>query len=179
MNKYVRSFLTLETANQFVKVGVIGVLNTIVDFGLFNILRTVGVGLVLSITIAFAVATFMSYLLNRRWSFQLADGKVSTRETVQFYVINIVAWLVTLGVVGLAQAFFGPLDRIGENVAKFAAVVIILIPKFAGYRDIVFRKALKEDGRYYTTSGHDAVPTDVPEREFGTGQTQRETQPEA
>jgi putative flippase GtrA len=97
--------------------------------------------------VAFAVATFVSYLLNRRWSFQLTDGRVSLRETINFYAINIVAWLVTIGIVQIAEWLFGPLSLLGENVAKFAAVVVILIPKFAGYRDIVFRKALTADGR--------------------------------
>jgi hypothetical protein len=93
----------------------------------------------------------VSYLLNRRWSFQLTDGKVSFRETAQFYAINLVAWAVTLGVVELADVVFGPLSLFGENLAKLAAVVVILIPKFVGYRDVVFRRALRADGRHHTS----------------------------
>lgn len=147
MNSYLKTFLNREAANQFVKVGAIGILNTVVDFTLFNVLRVGGVPRNWAITIAFAVATFVSYLLNRRWSFQLTDGRVSLRETVNFYAINIVAWLVTIAIVEAADWLFGPLSLLGENFAKFAAVVVILIPKFAGYRDIVFRKALSADGR--------------------------------
>ncbi len=146
---YLKTFMTTETASQFVKVGTIGLLNTVVDFGLFNMLRVGGVPRNWAITVAFAVATFVSYLLNRRWSFQLTDGKVSLRETINFYAINIVAWLVTIIIVQLADWLFGPLSLAGENVAKLAAVLVILIPKFAGYRDIVFRKALTEEGRHY------------------------------
>jgi putative flippase GtrA len=148
---YIKTFMTTETANQFVKVGTIGVLNTVVDFGLFNVLRVGGMSRNWAITVAFAVATLVSYLLNRRWSFQLTDGKVSLRETVNFYGINLVAWLVTILIVQLADWIFGPLSLAGENVAKLMAVFVILIPKFAGYRDIVFRKALNEDGRHYTS----------------------------
>lgn len=147
MNSYLKTFLNREAANQFVKVGAIGILNTVVDFTLFNVLRVGGMPRNWAITIAFAVATFVSYLLNRRWSFQLTDGRVSLRETVNFYAINIVAWLVTIAIVEAADWLFGPLSLLGENFAKFAAVVVILIPKFAGYRDIVFRKALSDDGR--------------------------------
>jgi len=149
MNNYLKTFMNSETASQFVKVGIIGILNTIVDFGLFNMLRLGGVPRNWAITFAFAVATFVSYLVNRRWSFELTDGKVSLRETTNFYAINIVAWLVTIGIVQAADWLFGPLSLMGENVAKFAAVVVILIPKFVGYRDIVFRKALTEEGRHY------------------------------
>lgn len=148
---YLKTFMTTETASQFVKVGTIGILNTVVDFGLFNILRVGGMSRNWAITVAFAVATFVSYLLNRRWSFKLTDGKVSLRETVNFYAINIVAWLVTILIVALIDWLFGPLSLFGENVAKLLAVFVILIPKFVGYRDIVFRKALTEDGRHYTS----------------------------
>ena len=147
MNSYLKTFLNRESASQFIKVGTIGLLNTVVDFSLFNMLRVGGVPRNWAITVAFAVATFVSYLLNRRWSFKLTDGRVSLRETINFYAINIVAWLVTIGIVQIAEWLFGPLSLLGENVAKFAAVVVILIPKFAGYRDIVFRKALSADGR--------------------------------
>jgi len=147
VNSYLKTFLNRESASQFIKVGTIGLLNTVVDFSLFNLLRVGGVSRNWAITIAFAVATFVSYLLNRRWSFQLTDGRVSLRETINFYAINIVAWLVTIGIVQIADWIFGPLSLFGENVAKIAAVVVILIPKFAGYRDIVFRRALTADGR--------------------------------
>jgi putative flippase GtrA len=141
---YLRTFLTKETGSQFVKVGVIGVVNTVVDFGLFNIMRSVGVGRYVAITGAFAAATLLSYLLNRRWSFELTDGKVSLRETTHFYWINAAAWAVTVAIVWIADQWFGPLNQAGENAAKLAAVVVILLPKFAGYRDIVFRSALDQ-----------------------------------
>jgi putative flippase GtrA len=152
VNSYLKTFLNREAASQFVKVGAIGFLNTVVDFSLFNVLRVGGVPRNWAITVAFAVATFVSYLLNRRWSFQLTDGHVSLRETINFYVINVIAWLVTIGIVEMADWLFGPLSLLGENVAKFAAVVVILLPKFAGYRDIVFRKALTAEGRDPVTS---------------------------
>jgi putative flippase GtrA len=151
VRNYLRTFANRETARQFVSVGVIGALNTVVDFGLFNVLRAVDIPRNWAITVAFATATFVSYLLNRRVSFRLTDGKVSLRETVHFYAINVAAWAVTLLVVEVADALYGPLSILGENVAKVAAVVIVLIPKFAGYRDIVFRRAL-DDARASDTA---------------------------
>jgi putative flippase GtrA len=144
MKDYLKTFATRETARQFAAVGLIGMLNTIVDFAVFNIFRAGDVPRNWAITGAFAAATFVSYLLNRRYSFRLTDGKVLLRETLNFYAINVVAWAVTIFVVAAADSVWGPLTILGENLAKVAAVVIVLIPKFAGYRDIVFRKALKD-----------------------------------
>lgn len=155
MKDYFRSFATREAAGQIVKVGVIGVFNTVVDFGLFNVFRSVSMPRNWALALAFAIATFVSYGLNRRWSFQLTDGHVKLRETVHFYLINAASLGVTFLVVEAADVVFGPLTRIGENVAKFAAVIIILIPKFAGYRDIVFRHAIREHKNRNVTAASD------------------------
>jgi len=144
VKRYMRSFVTRETAGQLVKVGIIGVFNTVVDFGLFNGFRSMATPRNWALALAFAIATFVSYGLNRRWSFQLTDGHVKLRETVHFYIINAVSLGVTFVVVEAADAVFGPLTRFGENVAKLAAVAIIVMPKFAGYRDIVFRHAIRQ-----------------------------------
>ncbi len=144
MKNYVRSLVTREAAGQFVKVGVIGVFNTVVDFGLFNVFRAAQVPRNWAIALAFGIATFVSYRLNRRWSFQLTDGHVRIREALNFYIINAVSLAVTFLVVEAADVLFGPLSLLGENLAKVAAVLIILVPKFAGYRDIVFRHAIRE-----------------------------------
>lgn len=154
MRNYIRSFVTREAAGQLAKVGVIGVFNTVVDFGLFNAFRMVSIPRNWALALAFAIATFVSYGLNRRWSFQLTDGHVRLRETVNFYLINAASLGVTFLVVEAADVLFGPLSRLGENVAKFAAVVIILMPKFAGYRDIVFRHAIRE------SKGHNVAAAD-------------------
>lgn len=145
MKDYLRSFATRKAARQFASVGLIGVFNTFVDFALFNVFRAVSVPRNWAIVLAFSSATFISYLLNRRFTFGLRSGGVSVRETFNFYAINIVALLVTLVVVEVADMMFGPLDRWGENIAKVAAVVVVLLPKFAGYRDIVFRRAIQDD----------------------------------
>jgi hypothetical protein len=41
---------------------------------------------------------------------------------------------------------FGELDRLGYNVALLVAAVLMILPKLAGYRDIVFSNALNENG---------------------------------
>jgi putative flippase GtrA len=157
MKSYLRSFASREAAGQITKVALVGVANTVLDFAVFNVLRSGGMSRFWSITLALLTATFVSYVLNRRWTFALAHGQGSMRETLQFYAINLAAWAVTLGVVAAADSLFGPLTQLGENVAKLAAVVIILLPKFAGYRDVVFRKAIddREAGRPGVVVGRD------------------------
>ena len=146
MNQYVASFLNRKSFDQFVKVGLVGVLNTAVSFALFN-LFLIGFdwSSVLSVTVAFAITTFLSYVLNRMWTFELRDGKVSGKETVQFYLVNGAAWAATAGMMWLAETFFGPLSKLAANGVYLFASIVILLPKFASYRDIVFGKALADE----------------------------------
>jgi putative flippase GtrA len=144
VKQYVASFLNRKSLDQFFKVGVVGVVNTVVSFALLN-LFLIWFGSVWSASLAFAITTFLSYLLNRTWTFELRDGKVSGRETVQFYIVNGAAWAATVGMMALAETFFGPLSKLAANAVFLLAAIVILLPKFASYRDIVFGRALAEE----------------------------------
>lgn len=144
MRRYLSSFMTKEAFEQFVKVGLVGIANTIVSFALFNLFLWMGWWSVAAVSVAFALTTFMSYLLNRVWTFELKDGRVSGRETVRFYLVNVAAWAGTAGTMWMAEEMFGPLSTIAANVVYLITSIVILLPKFASYRDIVFGKAIKE-----------------------------------
>ncbi len=141
MIAYVRSFFDRRGMSQMTKLIIIGFVNTGVDFGVFNAIPR-SVPRFWRVTIAFAVATEVSYLLNRHWTFQLRGGKGVARETTIFFLVNGVAWAATVGIVEGANAIFGDLSRLDENLAKLVAGVIILLPKLASYRDLVFRRSL-------------------------------------
>jgi putative flippase GtrA len=143
MKNYLRTLTTRDAGRQITRLAVVGLGNTAIDFILFNLLRTRGVSLFWSITIAFGLATFASYVINRRWTFGLGQNSGGLIETFHFYLVNLVAWGATILIVTGADTLFGPLGRVEENVAKLFAAGIILIPKFASYRDVVFRKAIR------------------------------------
>jgi putative flippase GtrA len=144
VRKYLKSFANKESLLQAVKVAIVGVFNTIATFALFNAVRWAGFSWFVAITVAFTLTTFMSYLINRRWTFSLVDGRVSGRETAAFFGVNIVAYLASVGLIWLADELFGPLTRIGENIALLTAAGILILPKLASYRDLVFGRALKK-----------------------------------
>jgi len=146
VKQYVESFLNRESLGQFVKVGAVGVINTLVSFALFNLfLAGFAWSSVVSVSLAFAITTFLSYVLNRVWTFELRDGAVSGRETAQFYLVNVAAWAATAGTMWLAESLFGPLSKLAANGVYLFMTVAILVPKFASYRDIVFGRALAEE----------------------------------
>ncbi|MDF1596251.1 MAG: GtrA family protein [Acidimicrobiia bacterium] len=140
-----------ESLGQFIRLAVVGGFNTIIDFGIFNVLLLVLPNerweASVAVTISYVAATALSYVLNRRWTFKLDEGWGSTRETGVFYVVNILSLAATLAIVEGAQLLWGPLTVLQLNIAKFSAVIVILFPKYAGYRDLVFRRSLEKDRR--------------------------------
>ncbi len=144
MKRYLQSFANRESFVQAIKVGLVGVANTVVSFALFNIFLTFEWSWFWSITLSFALTTFMSYLVNRRWTFALKDGKVSGRETAAFFGVNLLAYLASIAIIAAAERIFGDLDRLGYNLALVFAAGLLILPKLAGYRDIVFSRALTE-----------------------------------
>jgi putative flippase GtrA len=145
MKSYLQSLVTREARGQFLRLGLIGGLNTVVYFVLLNLsFSVVGLSDFWSVTWAFVVATGLSYVLNRRWTFQIKEGKGYLRESLVFYAVNLAAWAATVGLVELAETVFGTSTALQINLASLVATGIILIPKFASYRDLVFKKALTE-----------------------------------
>lgn len=151
MKNYLKTFMNRESLRQFLRLGMVGGMNTVVDFGIFNVLL-----LLLpderwepsvAVTISYIAATAFSYVLNRRWTFELDGTWGSSRETGAFYIVNTIALAATLAIVEGAQVLWGPLTVLQLNIAKFAAVIVILFPKYAGYRDLVFRRSIEKDLR--------------------------------
>jgi putative flippase GtrA len=144
VKNYLKTFANRQSLVQAIRVGLVGVFNTIVSFTLFNVFLTFAWSWFWAITVSFAVTTFMSYLINRRWTFELKDGRVSGRETAAFFGVNVVAYLASVAIVWGADTLFGPLSRLGYNLALILAAGLLILPKLAGYRDIVFSRALDD-----------------------------------
>ena len=118
MKDYLRSFTTGETLVQVIKVGLIGVVNTVVSLAIFSVMLAVLGGeedrsdgfdakVFTAVAVAFALTTLLSYVLNRRWTFDL-DATGGTRaETAKFFAINGVALAVTQVVVTGANGLWG------------------------------------------------------------------------
>ncbi|MCL1594250.1 MAG: GtrA family protein [Actinomycetia bacterium] len=139
------TFANKQSLFQAMKVAIVGVFNTIVSFALFNVfLVLLSWSWFPSITVSFTVTTFMSYLINRRWTFELRDSGVSGRETASFFGVNLLAYVASVAIMWIAEALFGPLTAIGSNLALLFAAGLLILPKLAGYRDVVFGRALAE-----------------------------------
>lgn len=171
MKNYLRSFASRESFEQLVKVGLVGVVNTVVSLVIFRILlvllgeeetRSSGFDapLFAATVLSFAIATMISYMLNRRWTFKLDAATGTTGETAKFFALNAVALVVTTLVVNGANAIWGPLTDNAATVALVVAGGLIILPKFAGYRDVVFRQALRDRPNDHRADADRSLATD-------------------
>lgn len=131
--------------HQFMKFGIIGILNTLIDFGLFNLLVLVsgiksGPGIGVINLVAVGVAAAHSYCLNRYWTFGAGAGN-HRLQLKRFVLVTATGMmlnsLIVTAAAGLADSL--PLAAIVVlNGGKVLAAVVSATWNFLCYRGWVF-----------------------------------------
>jgi len=119
--------------------GVVGVVNLFVDIGLFNALHFgVGIGPLTSKVISTSAATTSAYFMNRHWSFSHRARTGLAREYTLFFLLNGVALVMGLVVLGLTRYGFGLTDKLSLNVANLIGIGVGTMFRFWSYKRWVF-----------------------------------------
>jgi putative flippase GtrA len=138
----------LKVFQQLAKYGLVGVLNTLLDFSVLNLLSyTFSVysklSLVLINVISFLAANINSYFWNKYWTFQSGNKKIAG-EFLKFFLVSVIGFLLNSGVLWffttMIKPAFGLSPQVWLNVVKLVATVIYLIWNFVGYKLIVFKE---------------------------------------
>ena len=79
----------LDDLSRFIKFGLVGVLNTIINWILFILLDSIGVYYIISNIIAYGISTLNSYLWNSKWVFKYTGDNVN-QTTFKFITLNII-----------------------------------------------------------------------------------------
>lgn len=145
MKNYLKTLVQPEALGQMMRLGLIGGFNTAFTLGLSVLFREVfSLRDEWAVTGAWVIGTLVSYALNRTWTFSLDTDGANARETLHFFGVNVVAWGLTVTVVWIAGRMFGTLNNFEFILAQLVGTAFIVIPKFAAYRDIVFRRSLAD-----------------------------------
>lgn len=132
---------------QIAKFGVVGVANTVIDFGVLNYLSAAqhvfsGLALIPLNMISFTAAVINSYFWNKYWTFK-AGGDGAGKQFAEFIIISVIAIFLNSGLVYLLT-LLPPLGGVSEqmwlNICKAAATLISLVWNFVGYKFIVFKR---------------------------------------
>lgn len=134
---------------QLGKYGIIGVLNTFFNAGIYNLLifiTDISSGLILDsfFVVAFVITVVNSFLWNKYWSFEERGVENIKSEAIQFFgisafvaLINIALLHIIVNIIG-APADFDP--KIWANVALVFTIIVAFLGNFFGYKYLVFRK---------------------------------------
>ena len=130
---------------QIAKFGLVGVLNTAIDFGILNYLSILtgitGGGKIIPLNItSFSVAVLNSYWWNKSWVF---EGRKNA-NFIAFLVVSTIGVMINTGTVFLLSTYVsipaGLSENLWLNLAKILATFLSLAWNFLGYRLIVFKK---------------------------------------
>lgn len=130
---------------QIAKFGVVGIINTIIDFVLLNLLvAVVGWPILWANTISFSAAVTNSYFINKYWTFRNHEP-AHLRQFSTFVLISIVGLvlsnlLVHYGTQLLGDYDFGLTFVWQYNIAKAVSAVIVLAWNFLASKYLVFHE---------------------------------------
>ncbi len=131
------------------KFAIIGGFNTVVDFGILNLLSwgtgiTSGNGLIPLNIISFSVAVVNSYVLNKRWTFHDQATGDTGRKFSLFLLVSLIGVVINTVVLRIVTTNIDPMfdlsPQLWLNVGKAAATAISLVWNFVGYKFFVFKK---------------------------------------
>jgi putative flippase GtrA len=125
---------------EFSKFGVVGVVCTVIDVGLFNVLHFgARIDPLASKSISVAVAATVSYLGNRHWSFRRRGGSGFGREFPVFFLLNAIGLGFSLACLAITKYGFGLTGPIALNLAgNVVGMGLATVFRFWSYRRWVF-----------------------------------------
>ena len=134
---------------QLGKYGVIGVLNTFLNAGVFNLLIfttdiSAGITVDLFFAVAFIVTIINSFIWNKYWSFEERKTETIAGEALRFFGISAAVAIVNIGVlhviINIIGAPAGLDSKIWANAALAFTIITAFLGNFFGYKFFVFKK---------------------------------------
>jgi putative flippase GtrA len=141
-------FKSIKFLFQLAKFAETGVLNTLIDMGIYNGLIwltgiTSGAFMIPLNIFSFSCATGNSYFWNKHWTFEKND-KAKGKEFIEFFIVTMIGMGINTLIVFLGTTFFSPMMGLSAaawaNLIKIGATMFSMIWNFAGYKFIVFKK---------------------------------------
>ncbi|WP_454049454.1 GtrA family protein [Cellulomonas sp. Marseille-Q8402] len=146
-----------ERALELVRFGSVGTVAFVVDLGTYNLLRFGPVDALhgkplTARVVAVVLATLVSWLGSRHWTFAGQRTHRRGRELALFGAINLVGIGFTVGALWFSHYVLGRSGPFTDNVANVVGIVLGTVVRYVGYKLFVFTGpgvpvALAEVGR--------------------------------
>ena len=151
-----------QLIHEAAKFGVVGVVGVLITNGGYALLHTkFGMGPVSATTVATIVATAVSYVANRYWSFRHRERTSVAREGTIFFVLNGIGLLIQDAVVAFNFYILGfGHNKAAEFIALNAGIALATLFRFWSYRKWVW--AAPADAAGASAGGRQPLPPAAP-----------------
>lgn len=124
---------------RFISYGIVGVINTLVDYGVFSLLYSLaGAPVALSQAAGYMSGSVCGYLLNSNITFR--EGKGRTRaQFVQYLAVDLALALLSSAVMDYFEAL-----GVNAYLLKIVMTVVIMLLHYVIFKHLIFR-IKKED----------------------------------
>ena len=124
---------------ELAKFGIVGVLAVLIADGGTNVLHfQAGIGPLLSNVIATVVATAVSYVGNRYWTFRDNQRASVSREGFLFFVLNGIGLVIQLACLAVGTYVLGLHDRLSYNIFLIIGIGLATLFRYAAYKKWVW-----------------------------------------
>lgn len=139
---------------EMLEFGLVGAVGMVVDLGGYNLLTydTGGGGMLhdrplIARTLSIIAATIVTYIGNRIWTWRDRQRRGVHREYALFFALNIVGWLLNIGVLSFAIYVLRLDGLLWENLASLVGIGLGTLFRFWSYRNWVFRETASEQSQ--------------------------------
>ena len=134
----------MKNKSQLIRFGLIGVINTALDFGLLFILKSIGLMATTANIFSTSIAFVFSFFANKKYTFR-SSGTNIVREMILFVAVTLFGlWVLQTGVIWLALPHLSKLLRSSEMgllVTKLIATAVSMTWNYILYDKLVFKKS--------------------------------------
>lgn len=111
---------------QIMKFGVVGVIATVIDFGIMNLLHYgLGLNILIANTSGFIVSLIFNYVASMKYVFAHKEG-MSRREFIIFVMLSVIGLALNDGIVLALNTGLG----LEANIAKICATALVMVYNF-------------------------------------------------
>ncbi|MEM1484193.1 GtrA family protein [Oscillospiraceae bacterium PP1C4] len=127
--------LNQDEIKRIVKFGITGVINTLVDVGIYSLLAVLmGTNVFIAQFCGYTAGMLNSFLINRSWTFKTSDRFFSL-QLVKFVITNLVVLVISMFLLKVFMDFFG----MGRLIAKLVTICFTIVLNFLISRFWVFK----------------------------------------
>lgn len=140
--------LALKNKSQLLRFGMVGGINTALDFGILFALKSIGLPVEIANVISTGLAFIFSFFANKKYTFKTTDTNI-VREMVLFVVVTLFGlWVLQTLVIAMTLPWLTSLTHNSSTAllfAKLLATIVSMTWNYLLYDRVVFQRKNTED----------------------------------